>query len=47
MVLVRIYNATGTELQAVRVHAPTPRQEPIDFGAIASNHEPAWVWWRA
>ncbi len=34
MVQVRIHNETGGDCTNVRVFAPTPGQEPFDFGAV-------------
>lgn len=34
---VRVHNATGTDLDEVRVYVPTALQEPVAFGPIASD----------
>lgn len=37
MVEVRVLNATGADLDEVRVFVPTAQQEPVAFGAIANG----------
>jgi hypothetical protein len=34
---VRVHNATGADLDEVRVYVPTALQEPVAFGPIASD----------
>jgi hypothetical protein len=37
MVLIRVHNETGADLTSVRVHAPTPAQDAVDFGAVPNG----------
>lgn len=37
MPAIRVQNATGTELDAVRVYVPVEAQEPVEFGAVPSG----------
>jgi hypothetical protein len=34
---IRVQNATGSELDAVRVYVPAEAQEPVDFGPVRSG----------
>jgi hypothetical protein len=38
MPYIRVYNATGADLDAVVVYTPTAPREAVDFGAVANEN---------
>ncbi len=37
MPLIRVHNATGTDLDEVRVYVPREVQEPVEFGTVPNG----------
>jgi hypothetical protein len=37
MVLIRVHNETGANLTSVRVYAPNPAQDVVDFGEVPNG----------